>query len=270
MCLLTDVTGQSRRTVSLTSTGANGLDVCVWAPEAPPVTCARRWCWSGSHDVPRGSAATVGVNGDRWRPGGSHRSHGLRRGLSLAPQAPTDVSGPCGCSPVRHCRSQCAAQVLIAARARRRCSSPTVTARRRTSPSSWTSAPPSPWRRRRPPMSRGVDVVRAFVSVAVGGCARVHRASRPGALGPAGCALAETAFAVLYRSGVVVASIAVGRGGVFRGEERSGPCGSGNAKEDNGFDTPAVSQPPRGPERLPLPGVVARRRPSPSSAAAGW
>ena len=188
----------------------------------------------------------------------------------MAPQAPTGVSGPWGCSPVRHCSRQRAARVLIAARARRRSRSPTVTARRRTSPSSWTSAPPSPWRRGRPPMSRGVDVVRAFVSVAVGGCARVHRASRPGAPFPAGCALAETAFAVLYRSAVVVASMAIGRGGVFVVRRGLPLRARKNAKEDNGFDTPAVCQPPRGSERLALPGVLARRRPSPSSATAGW
>ena len=67
----------------------------------------------------------------------------------------------------------------------------------------------------------------------------VSAATRPGALGPAGCALAETAFAVLYRSGVVVASIAIGRGGVFRREDRIGPCGPENAKEDDRFDNPA-------------------------------
>jgi hypothetical protein len=55
----------------------------------------------------------------------------------------------------------------------------------------------------------------------------VSAATRPRALCLAGCLGAETAFAVLYRSGALVASIAIGRDSLFRGKKTIGRYGPG-------------------------------------------
>ena len=151
--------------------------------------------------------------------------------VSLAPGAPTDVSGSRRCSRLCLCR-----------RGRLREGSPRLEAR-----SAWPCRVCSRGDGlRRPLPQRGGRRVdgdrqrRCFCGeerIAPPGpekrqgrqrarhSSRMSAATRPGSPFPTGCAFAETAFAVLCRSGVVVASMAIGRGGVFRGQERIAPPG---------------------------------------------